>query len=128
MIATDVVWFSHSSITTHNQHMRRPLYLSVGLCPAGLQVLEQYLQCTAHSRQDEAAVFATQERRRLSFPGHSAVNRPPAKQETQVQSLGQEDPLEKETATTPVLLPGKSMDRGAWQATVHGVAKETDRT
>ena len=28
-------------------------------------------------------------------------------QETQVQSLGQEDPLEKETAT-PVFLPGKS--------------------
>ena len=29
-------------------------------------------------------------------------------QETQVQSLGWEDPLEKEMATTPVLLPGKS--------------------
>ena len=24
---------------------------------------------------------------------------------------------------TPVILPGESMDRGAWQATVHGVAK-----
>ena len=24
---------------------------------------------------------------------------------------------------TPVLLPGKSMDRGAWCAAVHGVAK-----
>ena len=23
----------------------------------------------------------------------------------------------------PVLLPGESMDRGAWQATVHGVAR-----
>ena len=31
----------------------------------------------------------------------------PARQETQVQSLGQEDPLEKEMATTPVFLPGK---------------------
>ena len=28
--------------------------------------------------------------------------------ETQVRSLGQEDPLEKEMAPTPVLLPGKS--------------------
>ena len=28
-------------------------------------------------------------------------------QETQVQSLDQEDPLEKELATTPVLLPEK---------------------
>ena len=32
----------------------------------------------------------------------------PAMQETRVQSLGQEDPLDKEMATlTPVLLPGK---------------------
>ena len=29
-------------------------------------------------------------------------------QETWVQSLGQEDPLEKEMATTPVFVPGKS--------------------
>ena len=29
-------------------------------------------------------------------------------QETQVQSLSQEDPLEKEMATTPLFLPGKS--------------------
>ena len=33
------------------------------------------------------------------FPGDSAVKNPPAKQETQVQSLGQEDPLVKEMAT-----------------------------
>ena len=32
----------------------------------------------------------------------------PAMQETRVQSLVQEDPLEKEMATTPVFLPGES--------------------
>ena len=32
----------------------------------------------------------------------------PAMQETQVQSLGREDPLEKEMATAPVFFPGKS--------------------
>ena len=32
----------------------------------------------------------------------------PAMWETQVRSLGQEDPLEKEMATTPVFLPGES--------------------
>ena len=32
----------------------------------------------------------------------------PAMQETQVQSLGGEDPLEKEIVTTPVFLPGES--------------------
>ena len=31
----------------------------------------------------------------------------PALQETQVRSLGQEDPLEKEMAPTPIFLPGK---------------------
>ena len=50
-------------------------------------------------------------------------NNLPAKQETWVQSLGQEDPLEKEMAT-PVFLPVKSpMDRGAWWAIVHGIAR-----
>ena len=51
------------------------------------------------------------------------VKHPVAMQETRGRSLGWEDPLEKEMATTPVLLPGNPMDRGAWQATVHGVAK-----
>ena len=35
------------------------------------------------------------------------VRRLPAMQETWVQSLGQEDPQEKEMAATPVLMPGK---------------------
>ena len=34
-----------------------------------------------------------------------------------------EQSLEKATASTPVLLPGKSHGRGAWWAAVHGVAK-----
>ena len=39
-----------------------------------------------------------------------------------VRSLGQEDSLEKEMATTPVFLQilESSLDREAWQATVHG--------
>ena len=43
-------------------------------------------------------------------------------QETHVQSLGQEDPLEKEMALQYSSLEN-SMDKGAWQATVYGVAK-----
>ena len=45
----------------------------------------------------------------------------PAIQETQVQSLGQEDPLEEEMATHSCL--ENCRDRGAWWATVPGVAK-----
>ena len=45
-------------------------------------------------------------------------------QETQVQSLGGEDPLEEEMETHSSILAWRiSTDRGAWQATVHGVAK-----
>ena len=46
------------------------------------------------------------------FPGA-----PPAFQETQVQFLGRENPLEEAWPPTPVVLPG-----GAWQVTVHSVA------
>ena len=49
-------------------------------------------------------------------------------QDTQAQSLGLEDPPEEEMAITAVFLSRKSMDRGALQATVHGVTKESDRT
>ena len=58
----------------------------------------------------------------------------PAMWESRVQSLGREDPLEKEMQPTSVLLPGKCnplqysclenpMDGGAWWATVHEVTK-----
>ena len=48
----------------------------------------------------------------------------PAMQETGVQFLGQEDPLE-EGMSHPLHYSclGSTMDRGAWWATVHEVAK-----
>ena len=50
-------------------------------------------------------------------------------QETQVQSLGQEDPLEKEMATHSSILAWRiPWTRGAWQATALGVEKELDMT
>ena len=48
----------------------------------------------------------------------------PAMQNTQVQSLGWEDPQEKKMATHSSILAWRLlMDRGFWRATVHGVAK-----
>ena len=45
-------------------------------------------------------------------------------QETWVQSLDWEDPLEEGMATQSSILAWRSlMDREAWQATVHGVTK-----
>ena len=49
----------------------------------------------------------------------------PAMQETQVRSLGQEDPLEKGMASHSLQYSclENSTDRGAWRVIVHGVAK-----
>ena len=47
----------------------------------------------------------------LGFPRGSVVKNSPANQEiqeTQIQSLGWEDPLKKKWQPTPVFLPGKS--------------------
>ena len=57
------------------------------------------------------------------FPGGSVVKNLPAMQETRARSLGWEDPLEEGMATTTVFLPGESHGRGAWWATVQGVAQ-----
>ena len=52
----------------------------------------------------------------------------PAVQETRVQARGWEDPLEKEMATHSSILGLENlMDRGAWWAAVHGVAKSRAR-
>ena len=48
----------------------------------------------------------------------------PAMQETLVRSLGWEDPLEEGMATHSSILAWRiPMDRGAWWAIVHGIAK-----
>ena len=54
----------------------------------------------------------------------------PAMQETWARSLGWEDLLEKEMATYSSILAWRiPMDRGAWRATVHGVAEsQTQRS
>ena len=52
----------------------------------------------------------------------------PAKRRTPVQFLGQEDPLEKRMAPTPVLLPGESHEyRGACWTMAHGDAESWTR-
>ena len=55
------------------------------------------------------------------------VKRLPTMRETRVQPLGREDLLEKEMATHPVCLPGKSHGQRSLQAIVHGVTKSWTR-
>ena len=57
----------------------------------------------------------------LGFPGSSEDSACNAG--TLVWSLGWEDPLEKEMAIRSSILAKNPVDRGAWWATAHGVAK-----
>ena len=67
----------------------------------------------------------------MGFPGGSdskGLQKRPTVQETQVSSLGWEDPLEESMATYSNNLAWRiPMDRGTWQAIVHGVAKSQTR-
>ena len=56
------------------------------------------------------------------------VKRLPIMRESQNRSLGWEDPLEKEMAIHSSILTWEIPQTGAWRATVHGVAKESDTT
>ena len=49
-------------------------------------------------------------------------------QKAPVQSLGQEDPLEKEMATTPVFLPGESHGQRSLAGSSPWDRKESDMT
>ena len=56
--------------------------------------------------------------------GSDSKKNPPAMQETWVQSLGWEDPLEEGMATHSSILAWRiPIDRVAWWPTVHGVTK-----
>ena len=59
----------------------------------------------------------------VGFPGGSVVKNLPAVREMQVRFLGLEDPPEDGNDDTPLQYSclGNPMDRGAGQATVHGV-------
>ena len=60
----------------------------------------------------------------MTSPVAQTVKSPPIMQETWVQSLGWEDPPEEGMATHPRILAWRTpMERGAWWATVHGLAK-----
>ena len=65
----------------------------------------------------------------LDFPGGSLVQNPPASagDTGSVAGLGR-SPGEGNGNLLQYFCLGNSMARGAWRATVHGVAKESERT
>ena len=64
----------------------------------------------------------------LGFPGGSDGEESTCNREDLIQSLGWDDLLDESMATHPSILARKiPMDRGAWRATAHGVAKSQTR-
>ena len=59
----------------------------------------------------------------MGLPAAQVVTNLPAVQESWVQSLGWEDPLETERQPNPVFLPGEFHGQRSLGATVHGAAK-----
>ena len=58
------------------------------------------------------------------FPGGRVVKKPPASEEIWVPSLGEEDPPRgRNGSPLQNSCLERSMDRGTWRATVHGVAE-----
>ena len=45
-----------------------------------------------------------------------------------LHSMGSQESVKTETNPLPYSCLGNPMDRGSWQAIVHGVAKESDKT
>ena len=71
----------------------------------------------------------TRPNHRMSFPGGTVVKNTPANAGDAglIPSSGK-IPWRRKWQLTPAFLPGNPTDRGAWQATVHGVATELDTT
>ena len=67
-------------------------------------------------------------RAQMCLPGGSDGKKSPATQETSVQSLGREDPLEKGMATTPVFLSGESHGQTSLAGNSPWGHKELDTT
>ena len=62
--------------------------------------------------------------KKLGFPSGSVAKNLPAMQEMRARFLGQEDPLEMETAPHSSFLAWEiPMDQGAWWAIVHGLQR-----
>ena len=64
----------------------------------------------------------------MGFPDGSVVKNPPLMQKMRVQSLGREDPLEKEMATPSSTLAGKSHGQRSLASYSPWDHKESDTT
>ena len=95
------------------------------------------LQFLHLSNRDNVAYFTGLQPKQEDFPSGSVVNNLPTMQETQVPSLGQEDPLEKEAATDSSILaweiqwteePGRLQSMGVLKSQIQLSDEKTTTT
>ena len=65
---------------------------------------------------------------RMGFPGGSVIKNPPANADENLIPGSGRSPEEEKGNPLQYSCLGNPMDRGAWQATVHGVAKKLETT
>ena len=93
--------------------------------PFNIMVIQVYAP-TSNADEAEVERFYEDLPTRASLVAQRLKCLPPM-WETQVRFLGREDPLEKEMVLLQYSCLENPMDRGAWRATVHGVAKSPTR-
>ena len=96
------------------------------ISPAGIRTESPQFFHSKHIGQSSSSQTLPSNGSTKGFPGSTVVKNLPAvleTQETEVRSLGQEDPLEEEIATLQCFCWENPMDRGAWQASIHRVVK-----
>ena len=91
---------------TQGRHRR--LTACVMLGPHKIQILSLYTCVCIHIHSDKICGFVTYIHTCMGFPQESAVKNLPVMQETWVQPLGQEDPLERGRATHSSILAWES--------------------
>ena len=123
-------WHFSFSITPSNEYSGLISFkMSIFTVQGTLKSLLQHhsskasiLRCSALFIVQLSHPYMTQTIR--DFPGSSVVKNLPVVQETCIQSLGQEDPLEEGMAAHSIILAWRiSKDGGAWKPTVHGNPK-----
>jgi len=72
--------------------------------------------------------FLVRYKRIQGLPWWLSGKNPPSNEETHVQSLIWKDSLKEEMASHSSILAWRIPQTGPWQATVHGVTKESDTT
>ena len=120
MINTGAYIFSHDQVSLFCGRIlgfQQNLFQILG----GSSSCGNRISCFSEAFTSGSLLFPITSAYMLLPEGRRSFSQVPPVEEMQVRSLGQEDPLERKWHSTPLFLENP-VDRGAWRATVCGVA------